>query len=149
MAMGGNYQLNIGPCADGSFNPQNLQAMRVIEDWFSRVKESLVGTVPATTIITQATVNMRDEVMLTKTDNTLYVHACQDLPCSAVILKPLAVMPKRGVLLHGGRDLEAKVELIPSHHRERPCLRIREIPVNAFSYEPIVIRLDFDVLINY
>jgi alpha-L-fucosidase len=148
MAMGGNYQLNVGPRADGSFDPKDLESMRIIGNWFHRVKESLVGTVPATSIITQATDNMRDEIMLTRSGNTIYVHAYKDIQCSAVILKPLAVMPKRAVLLNDGRELEAKVELIPSHHRERPYLRIREIPVNEFVGEPIVIRLDFDESVN-
>lgn len=73
---------------------------------------------------------MSDKVMLTRNGSTIYVHAYKDIQCSDVILKPLAVMPKRTVLLNDGRELEAKDKLIPSHHRERPYLRIREIPIS-------------------
>lgn len=148
LAMGGNYQLNVGPRADGTFDPRDVESLRVIGGWYRRVKESFTGTVPATTVLTQAGEPLPDDVLLTRSGNTFYVHAYRDIPCSAVILRPLAIMPARAVLLNDGRELEAKVELIPSRHRERPYLRIRGIPVNEFTHEPIVIRLDFDESIN-
>lgn len=40
------------------------------------------------------------------------------------------------------------MDLLPSHHRERPYLRIRGVPVNEYNHEVMVIRLDFDESVN-
>lgn len=148
LSMGGNYLLNVGPRADGTFDERDIRSIRTLGDWYAKVKESFENTVPATTIITQATENMRDEVLLTRRGNTIYVHLYKDIQCSAVILKPLNILPVKAVLLNDGRELEVRVDLLPSHHRERPYLRVRNIPVNEYNHEVMVIRLDFDESVN-
>ncbi len=120
----------------------------MLGNWYARVRESYEDAYPATTIITQATDNMRDDVLLTRRGNTIYVHLYKDMQCSAVILKPLNILPTRAVLLNDGRELETRVDLLPSHHRERPYLRISGVPVNEYNHEVMVIRLDFDESIN-
>ncbi len=148
LAMGGNYQLNVGPKADGTFSSKDLQALKTIGNWYQRVKEAFNGTVPATSIITQATENMKDEVLLTRKGNNLYVHLYKDIQTTAVILKPLDILPKRATLLNNGQELEARVDLLPSHHRERPYLRIRNLPTNEITGEVLVIKLEFDDSVN-
>ncbi len=148
LSMGGNYLLNVGPRADGTFDERDIRSIRTLGDWYAKVKESFEDAVPATTIITQAIDNMRDEVLLTRRGNTIYVHLYKDIRCSAVILKPLNILPVKAVLLNDGRELEVRVDLLPSHHRERPYLRVRNIPVNEYNHEVMVIRLDFDESVN-
>ncbi len=148
LSMGGNYLLNVGPRADGTFDERDIRSIRMLGAWYARVRESYEDAYPATTIITQATENMRDEVLLTRRGNTIYVHLYKDIQCSAVILKPLNILPTRAVLLNDGRELETRVDLLPSHHRERPYLRLRGVPVNEYNHEVMVIRLDFDESVN-
>ena len=148
LAMGGNYQLNVGPKPDGTFSEKDVQALRRIGKWYNKVKEAFEDTIPATTIITQATDNMKDEVLLTRKGNNIYVHLYKDLQTTAVILKPLDILPKKATLLNNGQELEVRVDLIPSHHRERPYLRIRNIPTNEITDEVLIIKLEFDESVN-
>ncbi|MBW7455952.1 hypothetical protein K0U00_18140, partial [Paenibacillus sepulcri] len=60
------------------------------------------------------------------------------------VLKPWDVVPKRAALLNDGRELETSVDFTPWYWREKPYLRIRNVPVNELSDEVLVIRLEFD-----
>lgn len=91
---------------------------------------------------------LRDEVLLTRRGNTIYVHLYKDIQCSAVILKPMSIKPTRAVLLNDGRELETSVEQVPFYHRERAYLKISNIPVNEFQHEVMVIRMEFDEEVN-
>ena len=51
-------------------------------------------------------------------------------------------------LLNNGQELEARVDLLPSHHRERPYLRIRNLPTNEITGEVLVIKLEFGDSVN-
>jgi alpha-L-fucosidase len=91
---------------------------------------------------------MKDEVMLTRKGNNIYVHLYKDIQTTAVILKPLDILPKKAILLNNGQELEARVDLLPSHHRERPYLRIRNIPTNEITDEVLILKLEFDESVN-
>jgi len=143
-----NYKLNVGPKSDGTFSEHDIKSLIRIGKWYKKVREAFDDTVPATSIITQATNFMKDEVLLTRKGNNLYVHLYKDIQTTAVILKPLDILPKKAVLLNNGQELETRVDLLPSHHRERPYLRIRNIPTNEITDEVLIIKLEFDESIN-
>ncbi|MFC0334876.1 alpha-L-fucosidase [Paenibacillus sepulcri] len=151
LAMGGNYMLNVGPKADGTFPAESVAALKEIGGWYNRIKEAFDGTFPASSlvykdeIVTSAGHRIeRDHVLATKRDHMLYIHLYRDMQTTAVVLKPWDVVPKRAVLLNDGRELETSVDFTPWYWREKPYLRIRNVPVNELSDEVLVIRLEFD-----
>lgn len=152
MAMGGNYLLNVGPKADGTIALENVQTLRRIGRWYKQVKEAFEGALPAShlggrdEIVSADEVAsrlLRDEVLLTRKGNTVYVHACRDLQSNTIVLKPLTMAPKSAVLLNTGQALETEVEKLPWYWREKAYLRIRNIPVDELTDEVLIIKLEF------
>lgn len=154
MAMGGNYMLNVGPKSDGTIAEEDLKGLNKIGKWYNTIKESFTNTVPASTMVDRDEMMMggktviRDEVFLTRKGNIIYVHLPRDPQSTAVILKPLDIMPEKVTLLNTGQVLEAAVDVTPWHWREKPYLRIRNLPVNKLSDTVMVIKLEFDESVN-
>lgn len=154
LAMGGNYLLNVGPKADGTIAQENVNALKKIGEWYFSVKEAFIDTYPASYLVEKDTINMteqvveRDEVLITKKNNTLYVHLYRDPESTAILLKPLDIKPKRAVLLNNGLDLEARVDMTPWTWKEKSYLRIRQLPVNELTDTVMVIKLEFDQSVN-
>jgi len=140
-ARGGNFLLNAGPLADGRLPERSLALLNTMGGWLGRVRESYDGTAPAS----QHTSN--PEVLLTRRDNTLYVHLVTPPASDRVLLPPLAALPRRAVLLNTGEPVAASLDRLPSLFREpRPVLRLKNLPVDALASRIPVIRLDFDCL---
>ena len=152
MAMGGNYQLNVGPKADGTLDERDVKSLRAVGSWYKRVRESLEDAVPATSMITFYAGGtgapqraMRDPLLLTRNGNTIYVHLYEDPATDGIVLKPFDTLPAKATLLNNGATLECSVDMIPHYHRDRrPYLRIRHLPVNELLGEVMVIKLEFD-----
>ena len=66
------------------------------------------------------------------------------------MLNPLTKLPKECILLNDGRPVEAALDRIPTwvdySRTTREYLHVKNIPVNEFAHEPIVIKLVFDSL---
>ena len=146
MAMGGNYKLNVGPKADGTLDERDVASLKKIGDWYHRVKEAFEETIPATSMITDNIAGpMRDPMLLTRKGNTIYVHLYTDIETDGIVIKPFDRLPKKATLLNNGQNLETCVNMPPFLHREgREYLRVRNLPVNEFSNEVMIIKLDFD-----
>lgn len=151
MAMGGNYLLNVGPKADGTIAPENIAALRKIGNWYNSVKEAFIDTEPVTDMVekdefmmSEAGSIVRDEVLVTKKEHSVYIHLFKGLQSSAIILKPLDILPHKALLLNNGLELEARVDVTPWHWKEKPLLRIRNIPVNEMEDTVMIIKLFFD-----
>lgn len=121
------------------------------------MQEAFADTVPASHLVqpdemvmpgSTGTRVVRDDFLVTRRGNTLYVHLFRDPQSTAVVLKPLNIMPKRAVLLNNGQELEARVDVTPWHWRESPYLRIRHLPVNELAETVMVIKLEFDESVN-
>jgi alpha-L-fucosidase len=143
MAMGGNYLLNVGPQADGTIPPESEHSVRRVGDWFLKVREALTAE-PASDLL------KRDDIMLTRRDNTLYVHFHNDPDSCGLHLDPLAELPRRAVVLNTGRELGFSIEKVPTlsvpPHIHRPCLHLRGIPANELTGDIIVLKLEFEDL---
>ncbi len=151
MAMGGNYLLNVGPQPDGTIPEVQVALLRRIGRWFDLVKESIYDAEPASDLVES------QDVLLTRKGDALYAHLFRDPESSAVDLRPLTAPPERSMLLNTGEALESRAELTPRCWQEqwtagmRPetgdtpaqFLRVREIPVDVITDEPLAIRLDF------
>ncbi len=143
MAMGGNYLLNVGPGADGAIPPESAASVRRVGAWYCQVREALTAE-PASDLLP------RDEVMLTRRANTLYVHFHKDPECNGLHLDPLAEMPLRATVLNTGRELAVSLERMPTlsipPNIRPPALHLRGIPANELAGEIIVLKLEFENL---
>jgi alpha-L-fucosidase len=152
LAMGGNYLLNVGPKPDGTICEENIAALKQIGNWYHRVKEAFDQTVPASDMIHPETTQVseqgdmldRDQVLITRNGNTLYIHLYQDPQTDSIILKPLDIQPRRATLLNDGTELEARVDLVPWYWKEKAYLRIRKLPVHRYTDTVMVLKLEFD-----
>jgi alpha-L-fucosidase len=146
LAMGGGYILNIGPKADGTLPEENVESLKRIGQWYAKVKESYAGTIPCSHMLTTSATHLfrYDEILLTRRGNTFYVHLCNDLQTSAAVLAGIDDEPKRAVLLNDGREVPFSVDTIPWRWKEKPCLRIKQLPVNEITDEVMVVRVEFD-----
>ena len=141
LARDANYLLNVGPMADGSIGPRETAILERVGAWYGTVKEAFENVAPAS----QLTANR--DVLLTRRENTLYVHLCKDPTSEAVKLKPLAVSPKRATLLNTGKPVPFAVEMTPNDHVEQKgYLRLRGLPVNELANTVLVVKLEFDHL---
>jgi alpha-L-fucosidase len=141
LARDANYLLNVGPTPEGTIAPEAAAILRRVGTWYHAVKESLEGVVPASSY----TVNR--DVLLTRRDNTLYVHLFKEPTSAAVKLNPLQITPRRATLLNTGAPVEFAVDLVPNEHVEhKPCLRLRKLPVNELANTVLVVKLEFDRL---
>jgi alpha-L-fucosidase len=145
LAMGGSYMLNIGPKADGTLDERESETLRRIGDWYRRVGESFGDAIPCTSMITSVTQNMRDKMLLTRRANTIYVHLYEDPVANGVVVKPFDQQPLKATLLNNGQPVDCVVNMPPSLHREkREYLRLRNLPLDTITDEPLVIKLEFD-----
>ncbi len=141
LARGANYLLNVGPRGDGTIPPEATAILERIGNWYDAVEEALVGVEPCS----QLTANRG--VLLTRRENVLYVHLCEDPVSEGAALKPIDTAPQRATLLNTGDRVEFTVDLVPSDHEEqKPYLRLRKLPVNELANTVLVVKLEFDDL---
>ena len=148
LSMGGNYMLNIGPKPDGALDERDAASLTRVGKWYNKVKEAFAPeTYPATTMITDNLrgIVMKDNVLLTRSKNTVYVHAYEDLATNSISLKPFTANPVKATLLNNGAPVETMVSKTPGYHQEdRAFLRLRNLPTTTITDEPLVIKLEFD-----
>jgi alpha-L-fucosidase len=148
LAMGGNYLLNVGPAADGTIPEVQVALLRRVGDWLGRARAALYAA-PASAL------TANEDVLLTRDGTDLFVHLYRDPESSAVALEPLALPAASAVLLNDGTAVETRVELTPrswqtqwgaglrEERGDTPAayLRLRGLPVDAITDEPLVVRL--------
>lgn len=140
LAKGGNYLLNVGPRADGSFAPADCDRLRRIGAWFNPVREALVDVELASGLTDNR------HVLLTRRGDTVYVILHKPATTNAVRLRPIAAMPIEATLLNDGRSVDCVVNRLPGYGPgvdAEPCLRLRNLPVNDLFGTVLVIRLRF------
>ena len=141
IAKGGNFLLNVGPRPDGVIPDRAADILRRIGDWIKPVREALYDVIPASAM------TQNREVLLTRRENTLYVHLVKDPMGEDVILRPLHDLPKKATLLNDGRALRVANDMVPWQHMEqRGYLRIQGVPVHAYANSVIVIKRAFEHL---
>ncbi len=141
LAKGGNYLLNVGPKADGTISEEYARILRTIGKWYHTVREAFDGAEPASYLVEDR------DLLLTRKGNTLYVHLYKAPMRNRVLLKPLDILPRKVTLLQTGQEIEARVDFIPTQHRERrEYLRLRNLPVNQLTDTVPVLKLEFDNL---
>jgi alpha-L-fucosidase len=133
-----NYLLNVGPNADGVISPQASEILRRIGTWYKLVRESFDDAIPVSSI----TANRG--VLITRKNNSLYVHIFQPPEGEEIRLRPLALAPQRATLLNDGRPVAWQLDIAPMEWVDhKPYLRLHQMPVEEFAGTTMVVRLDF------
>ena len=146
LTMGGNYLLNIGPTPLGTLPRECTDGLRVIGDWYNRVRAAFDRTEPCTYMLSTPETHMfrYDRHFLTRRGNTFYVHSPQPLQTGSIILPGFSEVPVETRLLNDNRKLSSKVDTIPWRWTEKPCLHIQGLPTADAPDEPLVVELVFD-----
>ena len=151
LAMGGRFQLNVGPRPDGTFTDADIAGLTRIGKWYKKVRESFVGCVPCSYMLEPTNnvgpdgeiFNYADELLATRRANTIYVHAYKSLETCGIILHPICKLPEKATLLNNGQPVKAIVDVTPWRYKSRPALRLANLPVNEIPDEPLVVKLEF------
>ncbi len=149
LAMGGTYLLNVGPKADGTFPEENLASLKVLGDWYRKVRESFDDAFPASYMVDDDQIVIgepvvRDRIWTTRKGNTLYLHLPEGVNSTGLIVRPLHILPKKATLLNNGQELACKVDMTPWHWHDPEYLRIMKLPSNEMQNTVMVIKLEFD-----
>lgn len=139
MARGANYLLNVGPDALGRIPDEPRRLLQRVGQWYGAVREAFDGTALAADLSTNR------DVLLTRRDNTVYVHLNQEPATAAVALPPIEVLPRRAVLLNTGDSVACDVNWLPTLHSQprTRALRLHGLPVEALSGEVLIVKMEF------
>lgn len=146
MARGGSYLLNIGPRADGTLDPQHAQRIRLVGDWYGRMRGCLEEHEPDDF---DYGVHKSGECIINRKGNRTYFHFFNGTRSSAVALARFPHMPRRVMLLNTGADLPFCKEVLPDYFNgqtgvaEHEYLHIRGIPTEELGVEPVVIEIEW------
>ena len=92
------------------------------------------------------------DVLLTRRENTLYVHLHRLPTTRRVLLKPIRRTPRRAVLLNTGGPIEFALTDLPTLHMDgqgrrvegpQDYLCLRNLPVNESAGTVLVVKLEF------
>lgn len=134
-----NYLLNVGPTGEGIISKEAADILRRIGQWEKSVDESYHQV--------QADANMvsASGVLVTKREQTLYIHLNKVPVGAGLKLKPINVMPTKATLLNNGMPIDCVVNLCPSDHAsQQPYLRFRNLPANELANTVLIAKLEFD-----
>jgi alpha-L-fucosidase len=139
MSKGANYLLNVGPGEKGVIPEQSRMILEELGAWFHKVKESFVDTSFA------GNLTSNEDVILTRKDNTLYVHINQPLKADAILLPPISQLPESAILLNTGEQIKFANDVIPMYwESEKKILRLKNIPTSYLDNGcPLVFKLEF------
>lgn len=138
LAKGGNYLLNVGPMADGTFPARAMSMLSEIGEWYHRVRDAFEGAQPASHLTDN------NDVLLTQRGDAMYVILHKAPATQRVLLKPIAAVPASATLLNTGEAIEYAVDFIPTQFQQRKAyLRLRNLPLDALNTIVPVIKLQF------
>ena len=146
MARGGSYLLNIGPKADGTLDEAYVSRLKRIGQWYNRM-EGCLECHEADTF--DYGITKSGDCIVNQKDGKTYFHFYNGIRSSAVSLKNYPCVPKRVRLMNNGEELPFAITVLPDSFNgktgkaEHPYLHIREIPIDEFISEPIVIEVSW------
>ncbi len=110
---GGNFLLNVGPKADGTFPPEIVERLEAIGQWMEKNGESIYGTT--------ASPFARLRQRCTKKNGRLYVHVFER-PASGLV-----TLPGLTNTIRGAKWLATGAALEVLRHEDAPAIRIPEL----------------------
>jgi alpha-L-fucosidase len=139
MAKGGNYLLNVGPQADGTFPNESLLIISKIGKWYQAVREAFENVEPFPLN------GNKGNALLGRKDNVVYVYLLHAPKKTGIILNPINTLPKKATVLNNGQVLKAAVEQMPSLWPDKNAyLHVWNLPVDELSNEALILKLEFE-----
>jgi alpha-L-fucosidase len=139
MAKSGNYLLNVGPQADGTFPDKSLLIISKIGKWYQAAKEAFENIDPFPLD------GNKGKTLCGRRENVVYVYLHDSPRKTGIILNPINILPKKATVLNNGKILNAAVEQMPSLYPDKKeYLHIWNIPVDELANEAIILKLEFD-----
>jgi alpha-L-fucosidase len=139
LARDANYLLNVSPTGEGIIPTEAAAILKRIGQWKKSVDESF------SRVQTDSGIVSVPGVLVTKRDQTIYVHINKAPVGNGLKLKPINVLPQKATLLNNGKAIDCAVNLCPSDHAsQQPYLRLRNLPVNEMANTVLVAKLEFD-----
>ena len=139
LARDANYLLNVGPNGEGIIPKDAAEILRRIGQWKKSVDESYHE------VQTDCNIVSASGVIVTKRDQTVYIHLNRVPVGTGLKLKPINVMPSKATLLNNGNPIDCAVNLCPSDHStQQPYLRLRNLPANELANTVLIAKLEFD-----
>jgi len=139
LARDANYLLNVGPTGEGIIPAEAAAILKRIGIWKKSVDQSFQQVRTDTELLSLP------GVLVTKRDQTLYVHMNKATVGNGIKLKPINVLPTKATLLNNGKSIDCVVNLCPSDHAsQQPYLRLRNLPANDLANMVLVAKLEFD-----
>ncbi|MBO4513350.1 MAG: alpha-L-fucosidase [Victivallales bacterium] len=132
MAMGANFLLGVAPRKDGCLSPQSQDYMKKVGLWYGKVEKALKAT----------PVVVKDVPYVTTGDqHTIYLFILDPLRYATLQLPQMDIREAR--LLNDGRKLPLTSQplVYVKGIADRPVSRIREIPINEYPNEVLVLQL--------
>jgi alpha-L-fucosidase len=128
---GGNYLLNVGPRADGTFPPAAVERLRQIGDWMRTNGESIHGT---TASVFAALPFGRCTVRATPTVSKLYLHVFDRPPDGKLKLPGVGNTVRRAYLLQAPH-IGIPAEVAPN---DNVVLTLPPVPADAIATVAVV-----------
>ena len=139
LARDANYLLNVGPTCEGIIPKDAADILRRIGTWKKSAYESYHQ------VQTDSNIVSATGVIVTKRDQTVYIHLNKVPVGTGLKLKPINVMPTKATLLNNGNPIDCAVNLCPSDHStQQPYLRLRNLPANELANSVLIAKLEFD-----
>ena len=142
MALGGSYLLNVGPDELGVIREEYASRLRRIGDWYNRMEGCLECTEADTF---DYSIKEEKKYIASKKDGKTYFHFYDGLKSSSVAMMFFPNVPAKVRLMNNGKELPCSINLLPEYFHTsgvaRNLLQIREIPVDSYPDEPIVIEI--------
>ncbi len=141
LAKGGNYLLNAGPRADGTFPPEAVEILARIGDWLRRAGREALWQTRALPVF-----QSEPAMLLTAGNNALYLNFYKGVKTSGFSLYGVGRLPRRASLLNTGLKLKTELEFMPTLYRKRHklALHVAGIPADALPREAVIVKLEFD-----
>jgi alpha-L-fucosidase len=133
---GGNYQLNVGPMGDGSFQPAATKRLRELGLWLSVNGESIYGT--AASPLGKPSWGRFTARALPENRTRLYLHLWDITPGTALLLENVPNTPLTAKILETGQPVHFDATDAGLYLQLPRELRGLELPVIALDVEGIV-----------
>ncbi len=146
IAMGGNYLLNVGPTASGAIPEEARRILGEVGEWYNNVKEAFVEAKPAVLF------ENKPDMLTTVKNSVIYLHFYAGLNCSGFVLDPIKILPQKITVLNNSAQPKASLDRIPTFYLREDAaekyLHIYNVPCDALSGQPVVIKLEFEAGTN-
>ncbi|TVR61810.1 MAG: alpha-L-fucosidase [Spirochaetaceae bacterium] len=108
-SLGGNYQLNVGPKGDGSFEPAAVRRLREIGAWMGAHGEAVIGTEACPPALRTPANQRWGRITARANPSTIYLHLWDVCPGTALQVVGLDKTPTTAWLMETGQPVSVEL----------------------------------------